>query len=339
MPVIIQENKSLKAYNTFGVDAFARYFVQIDEAEQLTELFTLAQFQLMPRIILGGGSNVLFTKDFDGLVVFINIKGIEHQIREDLVYVHAGAGEVWNDLVQYCVTKDFAGIENLSLIPGTVGAAPVQNIGAYGVELKDTFHSCQAFDTHTHEFKTFEKQDCQFGYRESIFKSIEKSRYIITSLSLRLSGTPLLNTSYGAIAHELAQQEIHEPTIQDVSAIVSRIRVSKLPDPTTIGNSGSFFKNPILKADFFKTLQARFPEVISYPIHEGEVKVAAGWLIERCGWKGLQDGNTGTWKNQALVLVNHGGATGMEVYNFSEKIIKSVFEKFGIVLEREVNVV
>ena len=339
MPIIIQENKSLKAYNTFGVDAIARYFVQIDREQQLVDLFLLQQLKSWPRLILGGGSNLLFTKDFNGLVVFINIKGIKHEAHEKVIHVHAGAGEVWNDLVHYCVTNNFAGIENLSLIPGTAGAAPIQNIGAYGVELKDVFLGCRAFDTQTNEFKTFERLDCQFGYRESIFKRLEKNRYIITSLSLILSTTPLLNTSYGAISQELAEQKIIDPSIKDVSKVVSKIRVSKLPDPSTIGNSGSFFKNPILKASYFKRLKESFPDMVSYPVNEDEVKVAAGWLIEQCGWKGLKDGNTGTWKNQALVLVNHGGATGKEVYIFSEKIINSVFDKFEILLEREVNVI
>lgn len=339
MRILVQENKPLKAYNTFRVDASARYFVEIDSAEQLVDLFALAKFHFMPKLILGGGSNVLFTQDFEGLVVFINIKGIEHQVKDDFVQVHAGAGEVWHELVQYCVQRDFSGIENLSLIPGTAGAAPVQNIGAYGVELKDIFHSCQAFDTHTLRFKTFGKRECNFGYRESIFKNEEKNRYIITNLSLTLSNTPHLNTSYGAIAQELESQGVHHPTIQDVSAVVSKIRVSKLPDPATIGNSGSFFKNPILEAGYLEKLQVRFPDLVFYPVNENKVKVAAGWLIEQCGWKGVQDGNTGTWKNQALVLVNHGGATGAEVYDFSEKIIKSVFEKFGIILEREVNII
>lgn len=339
MPILVQENKSLKAYNTFGVEALARYFVEINQAEQLVDLFALTQFQAMPKLILGGGSNVLFIQSFEGLVVFINIKGIEHQLTEGLVKVHAGAGEVWNELVRYCVERDFSGIENLSLIPGTAGAAPVQNIGAYGVELKDIFHSCQAFDTHNNQFKIFEKQDCNFGYRESIFKNEAKGRYIITKLSLALSNTPQLNTSYGAIAQELANQNILHPTIQDVSAVVSKIRVSKLPDPLTIGNSGSFFKNPILEADYFEKLRLRFPDLVFYPVNEHRMKVAAGWLIEQCGFKGVQVGNTGTWKNQALVLVNHGGATGAEVYDFSETIIESVFEKFGIKLEREVNII
>ena len=339
MSLVIQENKSLKGYNTFGIEAFARYFVQIESEDQLSELFSIERFTSIPKLILGGGSNILFTKDYDGLVVFINIKGITHDINGDFVQVTAGAGEVWNDLVQYCVVRDFAGIENLSLIPGTAGAAPVQNIGAYGVELKDVFHSCLAFDMHTKDFKFFKKEDCKFGYRDSLFKSIEKEKYIISSIALDLSTIPNINTSYGAIEEELQKQNIHSPTIKDVSDVVSKIRVSKLPDPSTIGNSGSFFKNPIVDVNFFVQVQSDFVDIVHYPINKNGIKIAAGWLIEQCGWKGVKDGNTGTWKNQALVLVNHGGAEGSEVYEFSERIIASVYSKFGIVLEREVNVI
>jgi UDP-N-acetylmuramate dehydrogenase len=339
MSLVIQENISLKAHNTFGIEAFAKYFVQIEREEQLIELFSMERFHSIPKLILGGGSNILFTKNYDGLVVFIHIKGIVHDIDGDFVEVTAGAGEVWNDLVQYCVVRSFAGIENLSLIPGTAGAAPVQNIGAYGVELKDVFQQCVAFDTHTKVFKIFNKEDCRFDYRDSLFKSIEKERYIITSISLNLSTIAKINTSYGAIEQELKNQEIHFPSIKDVSNVVSKIRVAKLPDPSMIGNSGSFFKNPIVDVDFFVQLQSRFVDIVYYPINKNKVKLAAGWLIEQCGWKGIKEGNTGTWKNQALVLVNHGSADGSEVYNFSEKIIASVYSKFGIVLEREVNVI
>ncbi len=339
MNIVIQENISLKAHNTFGIEAFARYFVQIESKEQLMELFSMEKFHSMPKLILGGGSNILFTKNYDGLVVFISIKGIDHEIGGDSVRVSAGAGEVWNDLVQYCVDRDFAGIENLSLIPGTVGAAPVQNIGAYGVELKDVFQSCVAFDIHSNDFKVFSKVDCSFDYRDSLFKSVEKNRYIITSVSLNLSTIPMINTSYGAIEQELINQKIHAPTIRDISDVVSKIRVSKLPDPSTIGNSGSFFKNPIVDVDFFVQVQSAFVDTVYYPINKNKVKIAAGWLIEQCGWKGVKEGNTGTWKNQALVLVNHGNATGSDVYEFSEKIIASVQSKFGIVLEREVNII
>lgn len=338
MSIVILENTSLKGHNTFGIEAFARYFVQIESEEQLIELFSIEKFHSLPKLILGGGSNILFTKDYDGLVIFVNIKGISHEVKEHLVQVTAGAGEVWNDLVQYCVTRDFAGIENLSLIPGTAGAAPVQNIGAYGVELKDVFLSCTAFDTQTQSFAVFSREDCKFAYRDSLFKSIEKDRYIITSISLGLSTTPMINTSYGAIEQELKNRAIETPDIRDISEVVSSIRVSKLPDPSTIGNSGSFFKNPIIDLDSFNQLQSKFEEIVHYPVGADKVKIAAGWLIEQCGWKGVKHGNTGTWKNQALVLVNHGGAEGAEVYDFSEKIIASVFTKFGVTLEREVNV-
>jgi UDP-N-acetylmuramate dehydrogenase len=338
MSIVILENTSLKGHNTFGIEAFARYFVQIESEEQLIELFSIEKFHSLPKLILGGGSNILFTKDYDGLVIFVNIKGISHEVKEHLVQVTAGAGEVWNDLVQYCVTRDFAGIENLSLIPGTAGAAPVQNIGAYGVELKDVFQSCTAFDTQTQSFAVFSREDCKFAYRDSLFKSIEKDRYIITSISLGLSTTPMINTSYGAIEQELKNRAIETPDIRDISEVVSSIRVSKLPDPSTIGNSGSFFKNTIIDIDSFNQLQSKFEEIVHYPVGADNVKIAAGWLIEQCGWKGVKHGNTGTWKNQALVLVNHGGAEGAEVYDFSEKIIASVFTRFGVTLEREVNV-
>ncbi len=339
MSIVIQENISLKQHNTFGIEVSAKYFVRIEREEQLVELFSIERFRSIPKLILGGGSNILFTKDYDGLVVFINIKGINHDVNGDVVQVTAGGGEVWNDLVQYCVTRDFAGIENLSLIPGTVGAAPVQNIGAYGVELKDVFQECVAFDTYSRDYQVFRKEDCRFDYRDSLFKSVEKNRYIITSVSLGLSRIPMINTSYGAIEQELKIQEIHSPSIKDISDVVSKIRVSKLPDPSTIGNSGSFFKNPVVDVDFFVQLQPQFVDIVYYPINKNKVKLAAGWLIEQCGWKGAREGNTGTWKNQALVLVNHGSATGSEVYVFSEKVISSVYSKFGIVLEREVNVI
>lgn len=339
MSLIIEENKSLKSYNTFGIDVSSRFFVEISKEEQLVALYAMEMFQSIPKFILGGGSNVLFTRDYDGLIVYINIKGIKHIVEGSLISVESGAGEVWDELVQYCVSRGFGGIENLSLIPGTVGAAPVQNIGAYGVELKDVFTSCKVFDTYNSEFVIFRKLDCDFSYRDSIFKSAEKNRYIILSVNLHLSLDAQLNTSYGAIQTELENQGIVQPTIQDVSNVVSKIRVSKLPDPSTIGNSGSFFKNPILDVHNFQSIQSIFPAIVFYPINEESVKIAAGWLIEQCGWKGLQVGNTGTWKNQALVLVNHGGATGTEVFTFSEKIIQSVQEKFGIQLEREVNMI
>ena len=282
---------------------------------------------------------MLFVKDFDGLIIRMNIRGIEHRINHDEVFVEAGAGEVWNDLVQYCVNRDYAGIENLSLIPGSVGASPIQNIGAYGVELKDVFRSCRAFEIATGEIKTFTLEDCRFGYRDSIFKNELKGKYIIISVKFRLSLVADINLKYGAIEQELTNRNINNPTIGDVSRIVSHIRVSKLPDPSTIGNAGSFFKNPVISVEQFKQVQSRFPETVNYPAGAGMIKLAAGWLIEQCGWKGKVVGHTGTWKNQALVLVNHGGATGEEVYSLSSQIIDSVYTKFGVLLEREVNII
>jgi UDP-N-acetylmuramate dehydrogenase len=335
----IQQNVSLKNFNTFGIEVFAKYFVEINHEDELAELFMNPQWLQTERLILGGGSNMLFVSDFDGLVIRLNIRGIEHRINHDQVFVEAGAGEVWNDLVNYCVAHDFAGIENLSLIPGSVGASPIQNIGAYGVELKDVFDSCKAFEIATGEFKIFTKADCRFGYRDSVFKTELKGQYIITSVKFALSLVPDIKLHYGAIKNELANRHITSPTIKDVSQVVSHIRVSKLPDPSTIGNAGSFFKNPVISEDTFKLVQSKFPEIVHYPAGEGLVKLAAGWLIEACGWKGKVVGNTGTWKNQALVLVNHGGATGAEVYSLSSQIIDSVYTKFGVTLEREVNII
>ena len=335
----IQQNVSLKNFNTFGVEATAKYFVEIAHEDDLVELFMDPQWLHIDRLVLGGGSNMLFIKDFDGLVIHLNIRGIEHRINHQEAFVEAGAGEVWNDLVNFCVDREYAGIENLSLIPGSVGASPIQNIGAYGVELKDVFRSCRAFEIATKEFKTFTKENCHFGYRDSIFKNELKGKYIIVSVKFRLSLIPDINLKYGAIEQELANRNITTPTIRDVSRVVSHIRVSKLPDPSTIGNAGSFFKNPVITDAQFQQVQSKFPDVVHYPAGDGLVKLAAGWLIEQCGWKGKVVGNTGTWKNQALVLVNHGGATGEEVYSLSSQIIDSVYTKFGVLLEREVNII
>jgi UDP-N-acetylmuramate dehydrogenase len=268
----------------------------------------------------------------------MNIRGIEHRISHTEVFIEAGAGEVWNDLVNYAVRWEFAGMENLSLIPGSVGASPIQNIGAYGVELKDVFDTCRAFEIATGNLKTFDKHDCQFGYRDSIFKH-QPGQYIIVGVKFKLSLTANINTRYGAIEQELNNRNITNPTIKDVSQVVSHIRVSKLPDPSTIGNAGSFFKNPVIPVSEFEPVKSNYPEIVNYPAGDGYVKLAAGWLIEQCGWKGKVVGNTGTWKNQALVLVNHGGATGQEVYALSSQIIDTVYSKFGVMLEREVNIV
>ncbi|MCO4292637.1 UDP-N-acetylmuramate dehydrogenase [Solitalea sp. MAHUQ-68] len=337
--MVIHHHHSLKRLNTFGVDAYANNFVEISHTDQLVNLFANKEVVNQPLLFLGGGSNMLFTRDFNGLVIKMSIKGIQDRVEEEEeVFVEAGAGEVWNDLVNYCVDRGYAGVENLSLIPGSVGASPIQNIGAYGVELKDVFHSLEAFEISTLQLRTFTKEECEFGYRESVFKGELKGKYIVTSVTLKLSKSSVLNTSYGAIEAELQARNIENPTIKDVSTVVSHIRVSKLPDPSTIGNAGSFFKNPIITKAEFDAVKQKHAEVVNYPAGNGSIKLAAGYLIEQCGWKGMVVGNTGTWKNQALVLVNHGEASGQEIYDFSEVIIQSVKEKFGVKLEREVNV-
>jgi len=335
----LQENISLKPYNSFGIDAKARYFIEVFNAGDLKSIFETDLVKTEKILIIGGGSNVLFTQDFNGLVLKMSIKGIAAQVKGILAYVTAGAGEVWNDFVLYCVQNNFAGVENLSLIPGTVGASPIQNIGAYGVELANVFESCQAFEIETGEFKTFTYADCHFGYRESVFKGKFKGKFIITSVTFKLALEASVNTSYGAIETELEKRGIVNPGIADIAAAVSHIRVSKLPDPSTIGNAGSFFKNPVIEKNIFEQLLIQHPDIVYYPVGNNGIKLAAGWLIEQCGWKGKTIGATGTWKNQALVLVNHGGATGHEVYSLSEQIIDSVKTVFGVKLEREVNIV
>ena len=341
MKLSFEEHFPLKQYNTFGVAVFAKEYVAIHSEKALAQLFTTHRpHTQQPLLVLGGGSNILFTGDFDGLVIRITIPGIRHSLSQQTATVTAGAGVTWNDLVGYCVDRGFAGIENLALIPGTVGAAPIQNIGAYGVELKDVFMSCRAFDTQRGEYTTFDNEACRFSYRESYFKREAKGRYIITEVTLRLSLIPSPNTSYGAIGTELAKRGITEPTIRDIATVVSAIRTDKLPDPSTIGNSGSFFKNPIVPLAHLHQLQSTFPDkhFVHYPVDADHVKLAAGWLIEQCGWKGKRVGDVGTWKNQALVLVNHNNASGAAIYDLSQRIIDDVKAQFGITLEREVNV-
>ncbi len=335
---LIHSSQSLKQLNTFGIAVNAKLYAEINSEADLIALFSSKLVVENEYLILGGGSNMLFTKDYDGLVIKMNIQGVKVEVNEGRVLVSAGAGEVWNDLVLFCVENGYAGMENLTLIPGTVGASPIQNIGAYGVEIKDIFESCTAFEISTGQIKTFNRVDCEFAYRDSIFKSKERGKYIITSVTYILSTAAKLTTHYGAINEELKLRNITEPTIANISAVVAAIRVGKLPDPKTIGNAGSFFKNPIIEQVEFNRLAAEFPAVPNFPAPEVKIKLAAGWLIEQCGFKGIVEGQTGTWKHQALVLVNHGSATGKEVYTFSEKIINTVQKKFGITLEREVNI-
>ncbi|MCC9168382.1 UDP-N-acetylmuramate dehydrogenase [Pontibacter harenae] len=336
----LQSDISLKEYNTFGIEAKAKHFARFESVEELQKLLALPEVKQAPKLVLGGGSNLLFTKDFDGVVLQNGIKGIDIlEQNEEHVYIKAGGGEVWHEFVQFALQQNFGGIENLSLIPGTVGAAPLQNIGAYGVELKDVFHELEAVNIATGEVKTFSNEDCCFGYRESVFKNEWKGQYIVTHVTFKLTKKPLLNTSYGAIKTTLEEMQVQQPTIQDVSAAVCQIRQSKLPDPKQIGNAGSFFKNPEIPLQLFAILKEKYPDMPSYPVSEQTVKVPAGWLIEQCGWKGKVIDNYGVHKHQALVLVNYGGANGENVRQLAYSIIQSVEEKFGIKLSPEVNII
>ena len=365
----IAENVSLKVYNTFGIDVRARYFSAFTTADDLADFL---DFTNDGPLILGGGSNILFTGDVRCGVLRNEIKGIE-LVREDqhYVYLRVGGGENWHGLVQYCLQRDWAGVENLSLIPGSVGAAPMQNIGAYGVEIKEVFHELQAWDLQEKKVFTFTVNDCEFGYRESVFKRRYKGRFIILYVTFRLNKVPRFHTEYGAIREELDKMGVEKLSIQAISQAVIHIRSSRLPDPARIGNAGSFFKNPTVPAARFEALRAAHPGIVGYPaqptaipgrpdsagalpqaspgsastsrqspgIPAPDVKLAAGWLIEQCGWKGYRKGDAGVHERQALVLVNYGNATGRELYALSEEILLSVKAKFGVTLEREVNIV
>lgn len=334
---MISENVSLKPFNTFGIDVKATRFATFSSKEELGQI--LKDNRDAPLLILGGGSNLLLTKDFDGLVLKNEIKGIEViSETEDEVLIRSGAGEVWHELVLYCISKNFCGIENLSLIPGSVGASPMQNIGAYGVEIKDVFDHLEALEIATGEIHTFDNETCEFGYRESIFKHAVKNQYVITHVYFKLSKTQSTNTSYGAINQQLEIMGIENPTIKDVSDAVIAIRSSKLPNPKEIGNAGSFFKNPVIAHAHYHEILKEYPSAPSYPVGEQHVKVPAGWLIETAGWKGKVVGETGVHKNQALVLVNYGDATGEEIYQLSTDIIEDINQKFKILLTREVNI-
>jgi UDP-N-acetylmuramate dehydrogenase len=337
----IRENISLQPYNSFGIYAMAKYLATFKTVAELEEILGNPKFKIQnPKFILGGGSNILLTQDFDGLVLKNEIGGIE-VVNEDAehIYVKAGAGENWHNLVMYCVENGFAGMENLSLIPGNVGASPMQNIGAYGVEVKDIFHEAEAYhlkDKHTRKFTV---NDCEFGYRESVFKHKYKGEFVIISVTYRLHKKHVFNTSYGAIQQELEKMGVTELSIKAISRAVINIRSSKMPDPRVIGNAGSFFKNPQVDKKLFEQLQSQHPNIPHFPFDSMHVKVPAGWLIEQCGWKGYRKGDAGCYSKQALVLVNYGNASGSEIYNLSEEILQSVKNKFGIELEREVNII
>ncbi|WP_179005204.1 UDP-N-acetylmuramate dehydrogenase [Winogradskyella forsetii] len=335
----IIKNASLKPYNTFGIEAKAQSYCDVTSIKTLKSV--LKDYHQKPLFVLSGGSNMLLTKDIEALVLHINLKGIEVVSEtENTVIVKAMAGENWHNFVLWCLERNYGGIENLSLIPGNIGTAPIQNIGAYGVELKDIFVSCEAINIANQSLKTFSKSDCNFGYRESVFKQNLKGQYIITSVNLELTKVNhQLHTDYGIIKNELESNGVENPTIQDISNAVIAIRQSKLPDPKEIGNSGSFFKNPIISAEEFQELEGNFPDVPSYKISEAAVKIPAGWLIEKAGFKGKRFKDYGVHNKQALVLVNYGNANGKEIFELAQLIQITVKRLFNINIETEVNII
>ena len=332
----ISENSSLQNLHSFGCNEKANYFAKIGSMETIEKSIQWAKEKNIPYLILGAGSNILFTKTFEGLVLKMEIMGIK-KLKEtpSEVILEVGAGENWHHFVSYCVQKGWGGVENLSLIPGTVGAAPIQNIGAYGVEAKDAIASVTAYDTQSAQFITLQNSDCAFAYRTSLFKK-DTSRYIISSVQFVLQKQPIFRTEYGAIKEVLHQKNNKQPSVEAISSAVIQIRSEKLPDPKKLGNAGSFFKNPTIAKDLFEVLVAKYPKMIAYPITDDTYKIAAGWLIEACGWKGIQKGSVGCYEKQSLVIVHYNNGPGMEIYNFSEEIIQSVLTKFEILLEREV---
>lgn len=335
----IQENFSLKPYNTFGIDAKAKFFIEVNSVQELQKI--LADKSYPDKFILGGGSNMLITEDLDTLVIHVNIKGITIENEgEDSVEIKVMAGENWHEMVLWTLRHDFGGLENLSLIPGNTGSAPIQNIGAYGIELKDVLVSCAAVERSSQKLVHFSKENCKFGYRESFFKNEGRDKYVITSVNLKLTKkNHRINTSYGAINEELLKNGITTPSIQEISTAVIQIRNSKLPDPKVLGNSGSFFKNPVVSANEFEIFFQKNPDAPFYKISDKEYKIPAGWLIEQCGFKGKRFGDAGVHKNQALVLVNYGNASGQEILDLAKRIITEVELKFNISIQPEVNLI
>ena len=334
----LTQNFSLKNYNTFRIDAYAKYFADFSSPAILSEI--IEEHKNKQKMILGGGSNILFTKNFDGIVIKNSIQGINVVNEdEDYVYIKAGAGVNWHQFVMYCVNKNFGGVENLSLIPGDTGASPMQNIGAYGVEIKDVFYELESLHIEDNSLQIFKNSDCKFGYRESIFKKKYQGQFVILNVTFRLQKKPVFNISYGAIEEELEKMNVESLSIMVISNAVINIRKSKLPDPEVIGNAGSFFKNPEINSHKLQELTRIKLKVPSYKINDNTFKIPAGWLIEQCGWKGYRKGDVGCYEKQALVLVNYENATGKEIYQLSNEIKQSVSEKFGIELEREVNII
>ena len=336
----IQESVSLKQLHTFHTDAKARYLTSVSSSDDIRELMQDKNTRSLPMLVLGGGSNVLFTNDYHGLVVLNRIYGKELTGEDEHSYLlKVGAGENWHRLVMFCIENNYAGLENLSLIPGCVGASPMQNIGAYGVEMKERFESLEAYHIPSGEIHVFKSDDCRFGYRESVFKREKKGEYIILSVVFRLLKKPEFNTTYGIIEQELEKMGVQELSIRAISDAVIRIRKSKLPDPDQIGNAGSFFKNPEVSEEIYNRILSQHPEMPAYKQPGGKVKLAAGWLIEKAGWKGFREGDYGVHSRQALVLVNYDNAAGSDLYELSKRIIADIEDKFNVTLEREVNII
>jgi len=333
----IKENISLKNYNTFGISVFAKRFISIDSVYQLQQLLKIEK----DFFLISGGSNMLLTKNIDKLVIHINTKGISIDKEDDnFVYLTVNSGENWHDFVSWCVSQNYGGVENLSLIPGNVGTCPIQNIGAYGVEVKDTITMVEGLEIVSGKMIRFSNEDCKFGYRNSIFKNAHKGKIILTSVRFKLTKkNHKINTSYGAIETKLNSNNISNPTLKDISDAVISIRKSKLPDPKEIGNSGSFFKNPVIPMNQFLKLKKEYPSIPSYPISDTEIKIPAGWLVEKIGFKGKRFGDAGVHNKQALVLVNFGNASGVEIYELAKKIKEEVLNKFKVALEIEVNII
>ncbi|PJA99790.1 MAG: UDP-N-acetylenolpyruvoylglucosamine reductase [Ignavibacteriales bacterium CG_4_9_14_3_um_filter_30_11] len=335
----IQKNISLKKYNTFGIDVKAKYLAELSDESKITELISSLK-ENTDRYILGGGSNTLFTKDFDGIIIKNSIQGIKNiDEDENFVFIKSGAGVNWHKLVKYTIKNNYWGIENLSLIPGTVGAAPIQNIGAYGQELKKVFYKLKGFDLQKNEFKSFIFDKCKFGYRESIFKKEHKNKFLITSVTLKLSKKENLILTYQPVKDEIDRLKISKPSISQISEIICNIRRSKLPDPNKLGNAGSFFKNPEISEQQYLSLKNEFDDLKGFKNEFNNYKISAGWLIEKCGWKGKRTGDVASFEKQALVLVNYGNATGKDILYFAQNIKKSVKEKFDITLEEEINII
>jgi len=331
----LQQNISLKPYNTFGIDVAAEYFTELSDISSFEEITSIQQ----QKHILGGGSNILLTQPVKGLVIHNKLKGITIEKEDDEhIWIRVQSGEIWHDFVLYAINKGLGGIENLALIPGTVGASPMQNIGAYGVEAKETIESVTFWYWNEQTFLTYNNRECAFGYRDSIFKQLLKDKTFITSVVYKLDKRPKYNTSYGAIEQELESMGVHELSVKAIAYAVMHIRTSKLPDPKVIGNAGSFFKNPAIHKKLFSIIQGRYPNIPYYKVNDKLVKVPAGWLIEQCGWKGFKKGDAGVHAKQALVLVNYGSAKGSDIWKLSGEILSSVKERFGIELEREVQV-